>query len=1176
MATASRCGIYGGPPQCGTFPHIVYTSKCERLSLSKPPATERNVLDWKHGTRLSLCDKILVLMAVNNICLQCDMNIVTFLSIFFPEMFQYKNTYSTLCVFVIFPLYFSFWITAGLCIFYCLRIVSFKHHLFVQLKMNISEVVPRFLMAAAVGSFGVSVLSIWHIELASSNENANLSTGMFKNNVTILLSPSYKVLTLVLGCCLPFVLAFLSIVLTLYSLLQHVRSMKKSMAGFSIPRLDAHVRAAQIMIHLTVLYAAFYISEIARSRGPTKKTSQYLYGKMLLLLITALLLQDSECQGDLTAQIHMVGTTGSISINTNTWILRTNLTGTCGSVSISIHEFPVVYGASQDPCGEEFIGRPRYSVTMNGVGQMVVESKIRYDGRSLTLQTCGRRTCVNLQDGSHRTWQAKFHSFIIGQAYFVQSLNMMTGVLDVAILEGSPASNASLLFSSSCLIHNGLVFGSIELGSNQKFVKSRLELSNVTMMSFLLVKYNERWVCAEVKTINPKVAVSAFSMLGMNGTFTFRQDSCFHPTEITINLWRLRGQAGHYGIHSLPILPRQESRQNVCTIANTGQLWNPLDVSSQSASARGGHSSWPLGDLSGRHSTLQGQDKFMAVLVDWNLPMFGNNSIVGRSVVISKTSGEAWACSTIVPQEQVTRAIAVFHKGVIGRIMFQQARNDPYTQSCTNAGGHFNPYNVPVSGNYSNECKSLRPLWCEAGDYASKHEPISFLIPGPARYVFTDASTSLNGTNSIIGRSLVVHGANGVSTRMACANILLQRSREGRSSVWFGSGNAHGELKASQASELDPTLVHFTFYGLRGFAGGFHIHLLPVSGTFDDPCSNALIRGHFNPFSIEMSMSPGAGNGTDDEYEVGDISGRRRSLHNQDNVTNQYTDMNFPLSGTHSILGRSLVIHYANGSRMQCTSFLRDLPSDGQWVRATAEFSGAVSGRISLSQIVFPDGGLADTTILVDLQSSSSTSGKTSSLEWLIQTVEHGGEPYNPYEVPSQTINWCTSLSPQLCRVGDLMGKHGPVTPGDKVLVTDPNLPLAGDFTVIGRSVTLTSDTLKLSSLILPDVPITSLYFQRMTSFNRSAFREALSLILNIDPWRVTLLPDSPDNVTMCQRVAFFIIGSNDTGTLASIHAQETLGPPCLSPSGSLESSAGRDLKTMAASLIIVSLLLLL
>ncbi|XP_056409245.1 uncharacterized protein LOC130324854 [Hyla sarda] len=175
-----------------------------------------------------------------------------------------------------------------------------------------------------------------------------------------------------------------------------------------------------------------------------------------------------------------------------------------------------------------------------------------------------------------------------------------------------------------------------------------------------------------------------------------------------------------------------------------------------------------------------------------------------------------------------------------------------------------------------------------------------------------------------------------------------------------------------------------------------------------------------------------------------------------------------------------------------------------------------------------------------------------------------------------RTADLCSSLAPLLCRVGDLKGKHGSVIPGDKVLVTDPNLPLTGDFSVIGRSLKVTSDSVEVSSLILPDVPITWLHLQRMTSFDRSAFREAVSIILNVTSWRITLLPDHADPDTPCHHVAFFIIGFNDTDALSSIHTQESLGPPCPPSIVTSNSGAGSDLRAMAVYVVMAFTLLLL
>uniref|UniRef100_A0A8C5QAW0 Superoxide dismutase copper/zinc binding domain-containing protein n=1 Tax=Leptobrachium leishanense TaxID=445787 RepID=A0A8C5QAW0_9ANUR len=78
--------------------------------------------------------------------------------------------------------------------------------------------------------------------------------------------------------------------------------------------------------------------------------------------------------------------------------------------------------------------------------------------------------------------------------------------------------------------------------------------------------------------------------------------------------------------------------------------------------------------------------------------------------------------------------------------------------SCTSAGSHFNPFNVPTGGSYNQECGSHNPLLCETGDYANS----------TVRYFFTDTSSSLAGPTSIIGKSLVIHVANGGAMLAVC------------------------------------------------------------------------------------------------------------------------------------------------------------------------------------------------------------------------------------------------------------------------------------------------------------------------------------------------------------------------------------------------------------------------
>ena len=76
---------------------------------------------------------------------------------------------------------------------------------------------------------------------------------------------------------------------------------------------------------------------------------------------------------------------------------------------------------------------------------------------------------------------------------------------------------------------------------------------------------------------------------------------------------------------------------------------------------------YEVGDLSGKYGVLDTKQSIREVYNDTNLPLFGTNSIIGRSIVIHKMGrAERWACSSIGwgwdPDEasQVT-AIASFH-----------------------------------------------------------------------------------------------------------------------------------------------------------------------------------------------------------------------------------------------------------------------------------------------------------------------------------------------------------------------------------------------------------------------------------------------------------------------------------------------------------------------------------
>jgi hypothetical protein len=109
--------------------------------------------------------------------------------------------------------------------------------------------------------------------------------------------------------------------------------------------------------------------------------------------------------------------------------------------------------------------------------------------------------------------------------------------------------------------------------------------------------------------------------------------------------------------------------------------------------------------------------------------------------------------------------------------------------------------------------------------------------------------------------------------------------------------------------------------GLANLAGQYHVHMNPTQPLTADPCGDAATGGHFNPLNVPANTpcTPTSPN----LCEVGDLSGKNGDLANQATVSWTKYDSYLPLSGTNSIIGRSVVIHKAaDASRWVCADIV--------------------------------------------------------------------------------------------------------------------------------------------------------------------------------------------------------------------------------------------------------------
>ncbi|MEE6511628.1 hypothetical protein FKM82_018281, partial [Ascaphus truei] len=212
--------------------------------------------NWRKDTSHNLCDLILLSIGLSNVVLQCIISTQSFLLRIPSHIRFYRDILLALTFLDVFLVFLSFWLTAWLCVYYCIKISKLHDRSFPELmKLWVSSVLQKLLLMSAVGSFIISVPSLWLCHCSAVSETTNY----YISNITIV--PTL-VTAAVLGCCLPFLLSITSIGLTLTSLWGHVWRMKQKTSDVSIPRLQVHSRAARNMILLVVLSMSMFLSQI--------------------------------------------------------------------------------------------------------------------------------------------------------------------------------------------------------------------------------------------------------------------------------------------------------------------------------------------------------------------------------------------------------------------------------------------------------------------------------------------------------------------------------------------------------------------------------------------------------------------------------------------------------------------------------------------------------------------------------------------------------------------------------------------------------------------------------------------------------------------------------------------------------------------------------------------------
>lgn len=478
-----------------------------------------------------------------------------------------------------------------------------------------------------------------------------------------------------------------------------------------------------------------------------------------------------------------------------------------------------------------------------------------------------------------------------------------------------------------------------------------------------------------------------------------------------------------------------------------------------------------------------------------------------------------------------------------------------WSQRCESSGEIFDPLQASAgisSDLYNRQCqlsKLSEPMRCRSGDTSLKSGfklslPVSHI--NRSRYYYTDLFLPITGPNSIVGKSVVIYDeASPVQrgNRLACSTIKMVHPLKAAIKSWNSGPSipsaVTGFVTFNQESKFKTTKVKIDLNGFNGNVENYAIHDVWTMDDREFPCSNDSLYDIYDPYDNEKSLQlpPSAHYGslaTVDRVRVGDMSRKHGTFEGLQVAQKSYQDANLPLFAPHSIIGRSMILRAAvNDFRWVCGNIELDYDKgESREIVGLASFDeprSKIAGYVRFVQLEYKDGSLSNTYVQVDLKLRGDGIHDLETSEshnWAVFVNQVGEDAYitadevrciaagfkwNPYLAQDTLETYptsCTQSEPLACAMGDLGMRHGLLTlgPNNRKVVSDSNLPLVGNYSVMGRSLIIADNkraSVKLACAnIFPDIHLKSnVVIKRTPSFTVARFVEQMRSLLGAAEW---------------------------------------------------------------------------
>uniref|UniRef100_A0A8C5T7V7 Taste receptor type 2 n=1 Tax=Malurus cyaneus samueli TaxID=2593467 RepID=A0A8C5T7V7_9PASS len=237
---------------------------------------------WVKRKTLNSNEKILLLLGCSRFCFLCFLWVHSFLSTIYPYYLLVHPIIQLLLGAASIFNCSNLWISACLCVFYCIKIANVRNWFFTYLKVKIDRIVPWLLLGSEILSLVIGILAYNIIDKAVC-ENINFTCQGIVWKANIRIREHFYHLYFLTGFVytISFMAVTFSAVFLLFSLWRHKRNMQtNSMSSLSV---DAHIKAMKSILSFLVMYCINFMSSILTLIYSTNNKTHLMFLNYLIL-----------------------------------------------------------------------------------------------------------------------------------------------------------------------------------------------------------------------------------------------------------------------------------------------------------------------------------------------------------------------------------------------------------------------------------------------------------------------------------------------------------------------------------------------------------------------------------------------------------------------------------------------------------------------------------------------------------------------------------------------------------------------------------------------------------------------------------------------------------------------------------------------------------------------------